>query len=60
MGLRKLNIFEKIVSWFRYLFIGGKKAKDNSDEAKREMCKRAVQGGVCPHTCDTCAWNTLR
>ncbi len=33
--------------------------KENSDEIKREMCKRAVLSGVCPHTCDTCAWNTL-
>ena len=57
--MRKLNIFEKIVVWFKSLFINEKKAKENSDEAKREMCKRAVQSGVCPHTCDICAWNTL-
>ena len=57
--MRKLNIFEKIVAWFKSLFINEKKAKENSDEAKREMCKRAVQSGVCPHNCDICAWNTL-
>lgn len=31
-----------------------------SDEAKREMCGRAIQSGVCPHSCESCAWNTLR
>jgi hypothetical protein len=31
----------------------------NSDEIKREMCKRALQSDVCPHACDICAWNTL-
>ena len=30
-----------------------------SDEIKREMCKSALQSGVCPHACDICAWNTL-
>lgn len=57
--MRKLNIFEKIVVWFKSLFINEEKAKKNSDEAKREMCNRAVQSGVCPHTCNICAWNTL-
>lgn len=57
--MRKLNIFEKIVDWFKSLFINEKKAKENSDEIKRVMCMRAVQSGVCPHTCDICAWNTL-
>ncbi len=57
--MRKLSIFEKIVAWFKSLFISKEKAKENSDEAKRKMCERAVQSGVCPHTCDICAWNTL-
>ena len=34
--------------------------KEVSDENKREMCRRALQSGVCPHDCDICAWNTLR
>lgn len=57
--MRKLNIFEKIVDWFKSLFINEKKAKENSDKLKREMCERAMQSGVCPHMCDICAWNTL-
>lgn len=57
--MKKLNIFEKIVVWLKSLFINEKKAKENSDEANRKMCERAVQSGVCPHTCDICAWNTL-
>ena len=56
--MRELNIFEKIVSWFKSLFVNEKKVKENSDEIKREMCKRAVQSGVCPHACDICAWKT--
>lgn len=57
--MRKLNIIEKIIVWFKSLFIDDKKAKENSNKAKRQMCERAVQSGVCPHTCDICAWNTL-
>ena len=57
--MRELNIFEKIVAWFKSLFTNEKKSKENSDEIKREMCKRALQSGVCPHACDICAWNTL-
>lgn len=57
--MRELNIFEKIVDWFKSLFINEKKAKENSDEVKRKMCERALHSGVCPHACDICAWNTL-
>lgn len=57
--MRPLNIFEKIIVWFKSLFIHEKKAKENSDETKRKMCEWAVQSGVCPHDCDICAWNTL-
>lgn len=54
------NLFEKIICWFKSLFIGKEEAKENSDEIKREMCKRALQSGVCPYDCDRCAWNTLK
>ena len=37
-----------------------KKKKENSDEVKREMCKKSVKSGVCPKDCDRCAWNTLK
>lgn len=50
-----LPIFEKIVAWFKSLFT----RKKISDEAKREMCKRAINSGVCPRACDICAWNVL-
>ena len=56
----ELNIFEKIVAWFKSLFINEKRAKENSDKAKRKMCESAVKSGVCNnHNCDTCAWNIL-
>lgn len=58
--MRKLSLFELIVTWFKSFFVDEKKAKENSDEAKRKMCERAVQGGVCPHECDICAWNTIK
>lgn len=58
--MRELNIFEKIIAWLKPLFISEKKAEENSTEAKREMCKRALQSNVCPHDCDRCAWNTLQ
>lgn len=57
--MRKQTFIERIINRFKSLFISKKKVQDNSDEIKREMCKKAVQGGVCPHACDRCAWNTL-
>ena len=57
--MRKLNIFERIIAWFKSLFIDEKKEKENSDAIKKEMCKKALESGICPHTCDICAWNTL-
>lgn len=57
--MRELNIFEKFVVWLKSLFVSKEKERENSDEIKREMCKRALQSGVCPHVCDICAWNTL-
>lgn len=29
----------------------------NAIEKKCEMCERSIETGVCPHTCDICAWN---
>lgn len=58
--MSKLNIFGKIVTWLKSMFISEKKAQENSDEIKKEMCKRALQSNVCPRDCDRCAWNTLQ
>lgn len=58
--MRKLNIFEKILYWFKSLFTNKENEKENSDEIKREMCKRSLESGVCPHDCDRCAWSTLK
>lgn len=27
---------------------------------KTDMCKRAVDSGVCPNACEICAWNSER
>lgn len=57
--MKELNALEKIIYWLKSLFVSKEEAKDNSDEIKKEMCKRSLQSGVCPHYCDKCAWNTL-
>lgn len=57
--MRELNIFERIIHWLKSLFVSNEKERENSDKIKREMCKRSLQSGVCPHACDICAWNTL-
>lgn len=61
---------KSIIRWLKSLFVS--KDRENIDEIadkigdviqleiKREMCKRALQSGVCPHACDICAWNTLK
>lgn len=53
------TLIQRFINWLRTLFISKEKAKENSDKLKREMCKKAVQGGVCSHDCDICAWNIL-
>ena len=63
--IMEVNIMKeenKIIAFIKGLFGRFKKKdpieeKKKSDEAKREMCKRAIHGGVCPHTCEICAWN---
>lgn len=50
-----IMIFKMIISRFKKKNQAVEKRR--SDEAKREMCKRAIQGNVCPHSCEICAWN---
>lgn len=33
--------------------------KSASDDAKKEMCRRAMRSGVCPRDCECCAWRTI-
>jgi len=58
--MREQTIIERFAGWIKGLFIIEEKRKENSDEIKREMCKKSVLSGVCPKCCDKCAWNTLR
>lgn len=58
--MREQTIIERFAGWIKGLFIIEEKRKENSDEIKREMCKKSVKSGVCPEACDICAWNTLR
>lgn len=57
--MKKQTFVERIINWLKSLFCSKKETQENSDEIKREMCKKAVQSGVCLHDCDICAWNTL-
>ena len=50
-----IMILKMIISRFKKR--GEAEEKRRSDEAKREMCKRAIRGNVCPHSCEICAWN---
>lgn len=27
---------------------------------RAEMCRKAVDSGVCPNACEICAWNVMR
>lgn len=33
---------------------------DDIEQAKREMCEKAIKSDVCPHDCDICAWKAGR
>lgn len=39
--------------------IGIIKSEPISEEQIRNMCNRAVQSGVCPKSCDICAWGMM-
>jgi hypothetical protein len=59
--MKEQNKLKVFISKILLKLFGRKETpKEVSDENKREMCRRALQSGVCPHTCDICAWNTLR
>lgn len=34
--------------------------EENKLNAIKEMCKRSIESGVCPHACEICAWNILQ
>ena len=50
-------------SWFKRLLrkLGLIKEPEfdeqKSNELKREMCNRSIQSGICPESCENCAWN---
>lgn len=57
--MKEENKITSITKAFFKLFTKKDKQDEKrvSDEAKREMCRRAMQSGVCPHACERCAWN---
>lgn len=59
--MREENKIISIIKAFFNLFTKKDKQdkKSANNEAKREMCRRAIQSGVCPNACDRCAWNTI-
>ena len=50
-------------SWFKRLLrkLGFIKEPEfdeqKSNDLKRAMCSRSIQSGICPESCETCAWN---
>ena len=58
--MKEQTIIERFVGWIKSIFISEEKRKENSNELKKEMCKKSLQSGVCPKDCDRCAWNTVR
>lgn len=51
--MKKQSIFGKILYWiFEKIGVVLKTEVD-----KGEMCRRAVNSGVCPKNCEKCAWN---
>lgn len=59
--MREENKIISIIKAFFRLFTKKDKQEEKcvSDEAKREMCRRAMRSGVCPRTCECCAWRTI-
>lgn len=50
--MKKQSIFGKILYWIlEKIGVIGK------TDDKEEMCRRAVDSGVCPRNCENCAWN---
>ncbi|MCM1327304.1 MAG: hypothetical protein NC243_12255 [Lachnoclostridium sp.] len=39
--------------------IGVIKSEPISKEQIKDMCNRAVQSGVCPKSCESCAWGMM-
>ena len=54
--MNKITFLERIIT--RFLKRIGLIKEYEVDKA--EMCRRAVASGVCPHTCEICAWNSER
>lgn len=46
-----MNFLKKLLMKFR-------NRKDGGYIYKKEMCKKAMLGGLCPTECENCAWNT--
>lgn len=51
----KLKVF--IIKLLLKIFKRNETEREVSNEIKREMCRKAIQSGVCPRSCETCAWN---
>jgi len=46
--MRKQTFVERIINWLKSLFCSKKKIKENSDEIKREMCKKSCSKRCMP------------
>lgn len=51
--------WDRLLSWISRIFVSKKKRAAQDEQLKREMCHRAIDSGVCPKTCEICAWDTF-
>lgn len=58
--MRELNILERIIVWIlsRLDKRTEEEKEAESNRLKVEMCHKAIQSKVCPHSCNRCAWYT--
>lgn len=57
--MREATLLERILNWFRNLFVSKEKRAAQDEQMKREMCHKAIDSGVCPKACEICAWDTF-
>ena len=51
--------WDRLLSRISRIFMSKKKRAEQDEMLKRKMCYMAVKSGVCPKTCEICAWDTF-
>ncbi len=53
-------MLKRIINYFKSISKDKKAEKEINIKNKKYMCEQAVLHGVCPKTCEICAWNTSK